>query len=156
MVSTDDLAEMSDEERQAHFEERRAELESVADEALELTDEERAALEHLNTDPDTATVELTGGIEVEVITHLPADVEESVDEITAADAESGLSHLRPHLVNVLSGLIVTEPYDSENVWRLYISEYGVSTTLAVAFRVISPALEALQDAADSQSFRTNR
>jgi hypothetical protein len=59
-------------------------------------------------------------------------------------------------VNVLSGLIVTEPYDSENVWRLYISEYGVSTTLAVAFRVISPALEALQDAADSQSFRTNR
>jgi hypothetical protein len=146
---------MTDEERKEWADQREAELHDAANEAAQLSDDEQAALDALSESSDKRTaVTLRGGDEVEVKTYLNARMEDNFQEIT--ENRDDLSRIRSVLVESLSWIIETEPYDSERLWRVYADEYGTMSLAEEFFVCVEPVMDSIEDAEVAQRFRTDK
>jgi len=145
-----DPTELTEEER----EERRQRLrDAVEEEAASLEESEQAALEALSDatedNAETYTVELTGGVEVEVIDELPGSLEKRAAAIQNDDVTAGVDAM----VDVMAHLIQTDGYDSVEVWRLYHEGYGMTNLMENAMAVTEPYWERQQELQDARQFR---
>lgn len=155
MSDTDavDPSELSEEE----LEERRQQLkDSVEEEVAALEEAEASALDALADATDDAEetyeVELTGGITVEVKDAIPGDLEKQAANINEDDVTAGVESM----IDVMCEVIQTDGYDSEAVWREYLSRYGSTNLMECAMAVTEPYWERQEELQDQRQFRRER
>lgn len=151
----DDWDEMDREEREAWAEEREQELHEAADSEARLSESEQDALAALGeaVESDTETVELRDGVEVQVKTHISADIEDNLEHINRNRRD--LQEVRGALCETMAWVVEDEDYGSEAVWRLYAEKYGVARLSEMFYRVMEPALDRAENSEAVQQFRAD-
>jgi hypothetical protein len=138
--------------------ERRPDLrEKVEEKERELRESEQNALEALKSASDsereTHTVELTGGIEVEVVDSLPGDIERDVAKIEKKVKEGDIDAAVDAMIRVMTHVIQTDGFDSREVWREYFEEYGQNNLLKCAMAATGPYYEIQRELENQRQFR---
>lgn len=142
-----------EEELEAWNEEKEADLRESMDDDMQLSDEEESALDALGESaaPETTTVTVGDGMEMEVRVYLDHEMEDVAQRIQ--DVEDLGPQVREDIISLLAWLIVDEQYSSEAVWREYGRKYGTQTLALRFFEVAEPALKRIEDHEAVREFR---
>lgn len=147
--TSEELAEMDEDEREHLFAEKTAELDAVAEDALHtLEEDELEALEALEPDDvPTDTITFETGVTVDVKTRLPAATEDKIDRISRQDGS--IAGVRSELIEVIADVIEDEKYGGEKgirVWNAYAARNGTLGLFQIFETVTGPALGEMQGA----------
>lgn len=130
-------AEAYNEQVEARFEER----------LQELADQEQAAvsalLEEAEKDgPETETVEFPSGLELEVKTRIPVDVEHRLERIIRLEQEGApMEEIAAVNCEALAEMCETDGYDSADTWMTVWSKKGTHYLAEMIEIVTGPATE---------------
>jgi hypothetical protein len=148
-----DPSELNEEE----LEQRRQNLkDAVEEETQSLEESEENALDALaeatEDKQETHTVELTGGIEVEVKDELPGTLEKKAATIRSDDVDAAVDTM----IEVMTALIQDDDYASRPVWEQYHAEFGTTNLMECAMAVTEPYYERQEELQDQRQFRGER
>jgi len=148
------LDQYSDAEIEAWNEQREQEIRERTE---ELNRQEQAAVDTLRRDAqeshDTATVELGSGVELEVRTRIPPEVEELADQLQTAQQNRDMSLMR-RLAAALNAAMVVSPdgYTSTEVWLVASrdGEAGLQWLMETNDTITGPVEDNLPDIEDAE------
>jgi hypothetical protein len=129
-------AEAYNEQVEARFQQRRQEL----------ADQEQAAvsalLEAAEASAETETVEFPSGLELEVKTRIPVDVQHRLERIERLEQEDApIEEIAAVNCEALAGMCETDGYDSADTWLAAYEKNGIHWLGEMTSRVTTPATE---------------
>lgn len=154
----EELEEMSEEEIE-EFNQRTSERlqQAIEEETTGLTAEEEEAFNALmqaeEERRETAVVELADDVEVEVLKHIPGNVEDRFEQMNKV-AEEQPSEARRLLAESIAEMIVDDDYSNSYVWLQYARRYGNQKLMEMFNRVAEPASQEVEELRkEMKSFR---
>ena len=129
-------AEAYNEQVEARFQQRRQEL----------ADQEQAAvsalLEEAEASAETETVKFPSGLEMEVKTRIPVDVEHRLERIERLEQEGApIGEIAAVNCEALAGMCETDGYDSADTWLAAYEKNGIHWLGEMTDRITAPATE---------------
>jgi len=129
-------AEAYNEQVEARFEERLQELAEQEQEAVS------ALLEEAEESAETETVEFPSGLELEVKTRIPVDVEHRLERIEQLEQEDApIEEIAAVNCEALAGMCETDGYDSADTWAAAYEKKGTHWLGEMIDRITAPATE---------------
>jgi hypothetical protein len=129
-------AEAYNEQVEARFEERLQELAEQEQAAVS------ALLDEAEASAETEIVEFPSGLEIEVWTRIPVDVEHRLERIEQLEQEDApIGEIAVVNCEALAGMCVTEGYDSAETWLAAYEKNGIHWLGEMTSRVTAPATE---------------
>jgi hypothetical protein len=109
-----------------------------------LADQERdavdALLDEAELSADTETVEFPSGLEIEVRTRIPVDVEQRLERLEHLEAEGApVGEIAAVNCEALAGMCVTDGYDSAETWLVAYEKNGMHWLGEMTSRIVEPA-----------------
>ena len=149
-LDLENLEEYTEAEIEAYNQAKEQELDRrLKEKELQLTEQEREAVEALAGDEDeeveTKTVSLDGGVEVEVRTRIPPEVERLQERTLRLERRGEMEDARRKNCQMLATMIVTEPYDSADAWEVMAMRKGMQWLGDITADVFEPALDNLEE-----------
>lgn len=145
--------DMTEAEREAWADERKASLDAAADDAAQLSDSERAALDALSEpEKDTATVTINGQT-LAVKTYLDADHEDALDMLAS---DPSTSAARETIAETLAWLIEDDRYGGDTgrkVWRAFAETYGTAALTEAFMAALEPVFDRMEGVEAAEKFR---
>jgi len=129
-------AEAYNEQVEARFEERLQELAEQEQEAVS------ALLDEAEESAETETLEFPSGLELEVKTRIPVDVEHRLERIEHLEQEDApIGEIAVVNCEALAGMCETDGYDSADTWLAAYEREGIHWLGEMTDRITAPAKE---------------
>ena len=129
-------AEAYNEQVEDRFEERLEELAEQEQTAVS------ALLEEAEGAAETETVEFPSGLELEVKTRIPVDVEHQLERVERLEQEDApIEEIAAVNCEALAAMCETDGYDSADTWMAVWSKKGTHWLVEMTSRITAPATE---------------
>jgi predicted DNA-binding ribbon-helix-helix protein len=128
-------AEAYNEQVEARFQQRLQELAEQEQAAVS------ALLEEAEESAETATVEFPSGLELEVKTRIPVDVEHRLERIKNLEEEGALDEMATQSAHVTANMCETAGYDDPDTWLTAWEKKGTHWLSEMLAEILAPAVK---------------
>jgi predicted DNA-binding ribbon-helix-helix protein len=135
VIEGDADVEAYNEQVEQRFDERLAELAEQEQEAVS------ALLDEAEESADTETVEFPSGLELEVKTRIPVDVEQRLERIEQLGEREARDEMAVESAHVAAAICETEGYDDPDTWLTAWEKKGTHWLSEMLAEILDPAVE---------------